>query len=203
MVFPYPVSSNTMLDAVEKGLQSAGYRVSKLGRKTARIQKGNEELKVAIRTSRDRWIGSQSSGALHRSDIDAFAIGAVDSIERPKSVEIYLIPRTAVLDRWNARRAARREAGYVVGTGPSFIALDKLEGIEGLGSGLAEEFRAIAEVKIEGVVEESVSVDDVEVIDAPSDGLDQFKRAIADSAEKWLRINPARVKIDIHITIDG
>jgi hypothetical protein len=41
-----------------------------------------------------RWIGSPASGAaLHRSDIAAFVIGAVNSRENPGSVEVYLIPR--------------------------------------------------------------------------------------------------------------
>jgi len=192
-----------MLEAVEKGLEAAGYSVDKLGRKTANVRKDGRTQKVAIRTSRDRWVGSNTSGgALHRSDIDAFAIGAVDSYQNPSSIEVYLIPRTEFLRRWEARRAGRRDSGYVV-NGPTFIALDRLDGNDGLGSGLADEFKPIAEFTIAGhSADQPLSADDIKVIDTAGLGVDSFKRDVIDSAAKWLRFDPTRVKIDIHITID-
>ena len=118
MAYPFPVSNETMLEAVEKALETSGYEVAKLGRKIWNITKGNRTQKIAIRTSRDRWIGSPASGgALQRSEIDAFAIGAVNSRENPGSVEVYLIPRTEILRRWEAHRAAQGEAGRVLGPG--------------------------------------------------------------------------------------
>jgi hypothetical protein len=202
MAYPFRVSNDTMLGAVEKALEISGYKVEKLGRKIWNITKSNRTQKIAIRTSRDRWIGSPASGgALHRSDVAAFAIGAVNSRENPASVEVYLIPRTEILRLWEAHRAARSEAGRVVGPGPSFIALDKLDGTDGVGSGLAEEFQRIAEIKLGGqsTDQPSLSAHDIEVID----GIDRLKRDVVDSAAKWLRFDPARVKIDIHITIDA
>jgi hypothetical protein len=157
---------------------------------------------VLVPVSADRWIGSPASGgALRRSDIAAFAIGAVNSRENPESVEVYLVPRTEILRLWEAHRAARTEASGVVGPGPSFIALDKLDGTVGVGSGLAEEFPPIAEIKLGGQTADQppLSAQDVEVID----GIDGLKRDVVNSAAKWLRFDPARVRIDIHITIDA
>ena len=102
---------------------------------------------------------------------------------------------------WEAHRAARKEAGRVVGPGPSFIALDKLDGTDGVGSGLAEKFQPIAQIKLAGQSADRppLSAHDIEVID----GIDRLKRDVVDSAAKWLRFDPVRVKIDIHITIDA
>jgi hypothetical protein len=202
MAYPFRVSNETMLKAVENGLETTGHKVEKLGRKIWNITKGNRTQKIAIRTSRDRYIGSPASGgALHRSDIAAFAIGAVNSREKPESVEVYLIPRTEILRLWEAHRAARSAAGRVVGPGPSFIALDKLDGTDGVGSGLVEEFQPIAQIKLGGqsADQSAPSGHDVEVID----GIDRLKRDVVDSAAKWLRLDPARVRIDIRITIEA
>jgi hypothetical protein len=211
----FKISPQTLSEAIDKGLAAAGYEVEKLGRKTAVIRKGDQTMKVAVRTSRDRYIGSPpSGGALHRSDIAAFVIGAVNSIESPTSVKVHLIPRTEVLRRWEARRAARRAAGYTLGPGPSFIALYKSDDA-GPGSGLGDEFEPIAEINIDGLsADQPLAAADIQVVEgiaphtlrgevgAGSDGIDRFKQDVVDSAEKWLRFDPARAKIDIHITID-
>jgi hypothetical protein len=199
MAYPFSISNDTMLEAVEKVLETTGYKVEKLGRKIWDITKGNQTQKIAIRTSRDRYIGSPATGgALRRPDIGAFAIGAVNSRDNPEAVEVYLIPRAEILRRFEAHRAA----GYS-GRGPSFIALDKENGTIGVGSGLAAEFPPIAKIKLGGEsayqpVSASAPDSDVEVID----GIGRLKRDVVESAAKWLRLDPALVKIDIHITID-
>ena len=211
----FRISLQIMAEAVDKGLTAAGYKVEKLGRKTAIIRKGDQTMKVAIRTSRDRYIGSPpSGGALHRSDIAAFVIGAVNSIESPTSVKVHLIPRIEVLRRWEARRAARKAAGYTLGPGPSFIALYKSDDA-GPGSGLGDEFEPIAEINVDGLsADQPLAAADIQVVeglaphtlrsevDTGGDGIDRFKQDVVDSAEKWLRFDPAKVKIDIHVTID-
>jgi hypothetical protein len=216
MAQQFPFSAQTMLDAIDKGLEAAGYTVKKLGRKTSIITKNGQQMTVAIRTSRDRAIGSpQKGGALHRSDIDAFVIGAVNSVDNPTSVEVYLAPRAKVLKSFEMHNDARRAAGYAVGPGPSFVVLDKRENDP--GSGLAEEFRPIAVVAVEpvartanfkrwdgGVVSQAVSDPAPKVHEHGElrwvDNVDQFKEEVAASAERWFGSHKA--KIDIHIVID-
>jgi hypothetical protein len=122
----------------------------------------------------------------------------------------------ARLRRWEARRTAREAAGYTLGPGPSFIALYKSDDA-GPGSGLGDEFEPIAEINIDELsADQPLAAADIQVVEgiAPhalrgevrhtgSDGIDRFKQDVVDSAEKWLRFDPGRIKIDIHITIDA
>jgi hypothetical protein len=191
-----------LLEAVGKALETVGYKVEKQGHKIWNITKDNRTQKIAVRTSRNRWIGSPATGgALRRSDIAAFAIGTVNSPDNPVSVEVYLIQRTEMLRRFEEHRAA----GYA-GRGPNFIALDKMEGTIGVGSGVAEQFPPIAKIQLgDRSADRANSADDVQVVAGigSDDGVDRFKQDVTASAAKWLSFGPTReVKIAIYITIN-
>ena len=62
MAQQFRFSPETMLAAIYKGLEQADYEVNKLGRKNAIITKDGQQMKVAVRTSRDRALGSPQNG---------------------------------------------------------------------------------------------------------------------------------------------
>jgi len=218
MAYPWKVSEEIVLKATLKGLKLAGYQVDQNKQRIVTITKDGKAQKVAIRTTRFRRLGCPKTGsAWRRKDIDTMVIGAVNSVENPTSVEVRIMPRTEVLKLVEAHRAydLKTGKGYAAGPGPAFIRLDQKG--EHPGWGLAEDVKPIAVVDIADVLREEASGAteqaraDVEVDTSPiqvtaADGteqLDRFKQDVADSARRWLRVNPLRIKVDISITIEA
>ena len=158
-------SLKEMLNYAGHGLNKAGYqwqRVANSGRKRVWIiEKDGQRTKVAVRTTQDRWFAfpRKNDGwkTLDEVGVESVVVAAVDDPDKPKNIEIYLFPVDAVRQCFNENYKARDEAGHAIvkvhqGRFGMWIALDRQNsGAAALvGSGLAQDFPAIAIVPVAG-----------------------------------------------------
>ncbi len=159
------LSLREMVDHAGQGLEKAGYqwqRVQKTGRKRVwALEKDGKTTKAAVRTTQDRWFAFPRKGdrwkTLDEVGADAVVVAAVDNPDRPRSIEVYVFPADEVRQRFNANYQARGEAGHAIVTTHQghfgmWIALDRQPAgsASSVGSGLAEDFPAVAVVPIAG-----------------------------------------------------
>jgi|SRR6185312_1907696 len=144
------VKTDTILDAVETGLIELGYGVARTKARVWTISKGRRAERVSVRICRARRLGgAKTGGSFRRADISSVVIGAIAApVDTPNLVEVYMVPRTRVVELVEARRAAKKAAGLVSDI-PLFLPLDPMPGLAGAGSGLAHEFKPIARVPID------------------------------------------------------
>ncbi|MEE8203873.1 MAG: hypothetical protein V3R74_08985 [Alphaproteobacteria bacterium] len=159
------LSLREMLDHTGKGLDKAGYqwqRMPKTGRKRVwALEKDGKTTKAAVRTSQDRWFAFPRKGdgwkTLDQVGADAVVVAAVDDPDRPKNIEVYVFPADEVRRRFNENYQARGEAGHAIVTTHQghfgmWIALDRQPAgsAASVGSGLAQDYPAVAVVPIAG-----------------------------------------------------
>jgi hypothetical protein len=155
--WPRHERQRAMLDYGQDALEALGYRVTRVpGRAQVWLAEMNDlRQRLIVRTSNDRWVGfaydTTQEGAwitLGRPDIDAVLIVAVDRVANPQRILTYPpIPRSEMLERLNAHRAARVAAGQNVQDARNFVALDRYDhNVYGVGSGVIDGRQPIGDV---------------------------------------------------------
>ncbi len=123
-----------------------------------RIKKGGKSLLVAIRTTRDQWIGfhfdEKSKTWDTLSEVDAVVAASVDDRVSLKSVRVHLLPGDEMRDRftrnYEARVAAKSSGRH---KGPVFVGLyeeDSPTPISYVGAGAGIQHPPFAVVPLDG-----------------------------------------------------
>jgi len=113
-------SRRLMVGAAIAALEQHGYSVKRQpGRGLSAVYdvtKGEEKKVVSIRTTRNRWFAfpSLKNGTAWKTldGSDLVSVAAVDDLENPQAVNVYLFPADEVRKRFDASRAARIAAGH-------------------------------------------------------------------------------------------
>ena len=97
-----------LLEAAEKALEEAGFRVRKNKFKHYTIEKNGARQNIAVRTSANRWLGFTyaQDGWITLADagIDGFVIATYDKAEGPSEIIVYpVIPQAELQPRFSSR----------------------------------------------------------------------------------------------------
>lgn len=114
-----------MVGAAITALEEQGYSLKRRpGRGLTAVYdatKGKETKVLSIRTTRDRWFAfpslKKATAWKTLDDSDLVSVAAVDDVENPQAVNVYLFPADEVRKRFDASRAARIAAGHNVKDG--------------------------------------------------------------------------------------
>lgn len=209
------------------GAERGGYEVRKAkntgGAQIVDLVRDGKSMRVAIRTSRNRWVAfvPLAQGAWKTlDDVEAVLVVTADDFEQPKAANIYLFPADDVRRRFVAAFATRTTAGHQIELGGFgiWISLDQNgDELYGVGSGLAQAYRPISTIPFaELVVAQPPSTAPVDEpvmagveVDAPlvqalmtapetltiADILRQARQQIADVSG----VMPEAVKLDLKI----
>jgi len=142
-----------LVGAAIQAVKSEGYELARQpGRGRSNVYRlkgeGGEQL-ACIRTTRDRWIAfpPMKGGWKTLDDVEVVVVAAVDDVEDPKNVEVYMFPADDVRERFSESYKARTEAGQTVRENfGMWVGLDKDDrGIPAsTGSGLVDHYEPIA-----------------------------------------------------------
>lgn len=149
-----------MVSAAVEGAKRSGYELKKQpGRglsNTWAVTKDGETKVASVRTTRDRWIAFPplEKGTRWKTldDVDLVLVSAVDDPKNPQNVDVYLFPADIVRKRFDDSYAARIENGHTVRDDYGmWVWLDSGDPSipTQVGSGLADEFPAIARFTID------------------------------------------------------
>lgn len=149
-----------MVSAAVEGAKRSGYELKKQpGRglsNTWAVTKDGETKVASVRTTRDRWIAFPplEKGTRWKTldDVDLVLVSAVDDPKNPQNVDVYLFPADIVRKRFDDSYAARVENGHTVRDDYGmWVWLDSGDPSipTQVGSGLADEFPAIAHFTID------------------------------------------------------
>jgi hypothetical protein len=149
-----------MVSAAIEGAKLSGYEMKKQpGRglsNTWEMTKGGSTKVASVRTTRDRWIAFPplEKGTRWKTldDVDLVLVSAVDDPKNPQNVDVYLFPADVVRKRFDDSYAARIENGHTVRDDYGmWVLLDAGDPSipTQVGSGLADEFPAIARFTID------------------------------------------------------
>lgn len=149
-----------MVRAAVEGAKQSGYELKKqpgrgLSNTWEMAKKGTAKV-ASVRTTRDRWIAfpplKKGKHWKTLDDVDLVLVSAVDDPKNPQNVDVYLFPADVVRKRFDDSYAARIKNGHTVrddygmwvwlDSGDPSIATQ-------VGSGLADEFPAIAHFSID------------------------------------------------------
>jgi hypothetical protein len=144
-----------LVDAAKRAVEEQGYSLKRVpGRGLSNIWKLERDGKTqsaSIRTTRDRWIAFPPLDGGSRwktlDDVDLVAVAAVDSKDKPKNIEVYLLPAAEVRERFAAAYEARRKAKQVIRDDfGMWVGLDKdtRDLPASVGSGIIEQHPPIA-----------------------------------------------------------
>jgi hypothetical protein len=134
-----------------EALRKQGYEVKRIdgsGKSSVRrIAKGNQNLKVSIRTTQDKWIAFPRNGDdtawITLSEVDAVVAVSVDNVGDPKIAQVHMLPGDDLRQRFDRAYRARIDAGYQIPLGRGvWVSLYREEADEpvvnvGAGAGLA------------------------------------------------------------------
>ena len=158
-----------LVDAAKQALGESGYALHRVpGRGLSNVwlytvdgQRGS----ASIRTSRNRWFAFPplEGGTRWKTldDVDQVVVAALDHADNPLHVEIYVFDAPTVRERFDAAYAARTAAGHRVKDDYGmWINLDRDDrgAVTGVGSGLAQEFPAVATYRLGDLAERSARV---------------------------------------------
>lgn len=142
------------------------------------ITKNGETKRACVRTTRDRWIAFPplEQGAKWKTldEVQLVIVAAVDSKEKPKNIEVYLLPADEVRRRFNAAYAARVGADHVVRENYGmWVGLDPdpRENTPGyVGSGIIAQYPRVAVYSVESLLadeaaEPASDAEEIEVFD--------------------------------------
>ena len=144
-----------MVGAAIKAVEQQGYSLKRQpGRGLTAVYdalKGPNKSVQSIRTTRDRWFAfpSLQNGKAWKTldNCDLVTVAAVDSVENPQAVNVYLFPADEVRRRFDASYAARTKAGHnVKNDWGMWVMLDKGDDsvTSQVGHSLAVDYPAIA-----------------------------------------------------------
>lgn len=217
----HSASWRLLVKAAVEGARNSGFDMKRQpGRglsNTWEAMKDGETQIASIRTTRDRAIAfvPLDDGKRWKTldDVDLVIVSAADDYENPQHVDVYIFPAEAVRARFSASYAARIESGHTIsGDFGMWLAIDAADTDAPLyvGSGLANEFPAIARYSIdelEGKIKASLDTSEPEGSD-DEDEIDQAPafRNVSDVLA-WARQEIARlsgmpsdaIKLDLKI----
>jgi hypothetical protein len=205
-----------LVDAAKKALIAQGYALSRVpGRGLSNIwnvSKDGKTRKVAIRTTRDRWIAFQPlhGGTKWKTldDVETVVVAAVDSKDDPENVEIYIFPADEVRYRFNAADTARandRQAsqdGYGM-----WVGLDRDDrGLAAsVGSGIVEDYNRSAIYSITDLLDDHAD-DEVggkeaedEIVEAGLSTIGEVMAWTRDRIAQLSGVQVEAVKLDLKI----
>tara|TARA_R110000787_G_scaffold286435_1_gene404953 strand:- start:649 stop:1338 length:690 start_codon:yes stop_codon:yes gene_type:complete len=144
-----------MVNAAIKAVEQQGYALKRQpGRGLTAVYdavKGSTKSVLSIRTTRDRWFAfpSLQNGKSWKTldNCNLVTVAAVDSIDNPQAVNVYLFPAEEVRKRFDASYAARINAGHnVKNDWGMWVMLDKGDDsvTSQVGHSLAVDYPAIA-----------------------------------------------------------
>ncbi|HEV2341233.1 MAG TPA: hypothetical protein VGS15_05495 [Candidatus Acidoferrales bacterium] len=141
-------------------------RIRGIGKSSVRqITKGGKSLKVAIRTSQDRWIAFPRDGSdkswVTLSEVDIVLAVSVDDGDNPKFALVHFIDAGDMRRRFDRAYKARRAAGRKIPLGRGmWLPLyhpDAANPLNDVGGGAGLDYPAIARVPLHS--EDSISHD--------------------------------------------
>lgn len=158
-----------MVSAAIMALEQQGYTLKRQpGRGLSAVYdavKGTDKKVLSIRTTRDRWFAfpSLKNGTAWKTldGSDLVSVAAVDNVENPQAIEVYLFPADEVRERFNASRSARIASGHnVKDDWGMWVILDKGDDsvISQVGHSLALDYPAIATYTIDELEGEASTV---------------------------------------------
>ncbi len=204
-------SYRTLTTAALKALREDGWAVrpaSGHGKANVHIMsKGDQEGRVSIRTSRDRWFAYQpQNGGKNWKTLDGVdwvCVASYDDKENPSFINVDLFDADDVRQRFHQAYQARHQAGSTPGDGfGMWVALDdhKNEGVAFVGGGIVSAKTKLAKYAITG--EEVVEEDEEPEEAAPpparlsvSEVLDAARQEIA----SLMGLTAANVTLEVHI----
>jgi hypothetical protein len=150
---------NLLVQAAKMGAESNNYAMQrKPGRglsNTWLMTRNGKTQSAAVRTSRDRYIAFPplKGGSTWKTldSVELVLVGVVNDVENPTSIVVYLFDAGEVRKRFNAAYQARIDAGHVVPDDYGMwvkLEHDQRQLPVAVGSGLADDFKPIAEFKI-------------------------------------------------------
>jgi hypothetical protein len=207
-----------MVDAAIRGLEKAGFSLTRVPGKGLSnvwdIEKKGETVRVAVRTTRDRWIafppleGGKKWKTL--DDVEGVVVASVDRKENPSRVEVYLLDVADVRRRFDAAYEARSAVGTVTDNFGMWVALDRdTRGIAAsVGSGLIEGHKAIAEFELADLMANSEANDDAQDDNEAADSLghDTIPDVLSYARSRIAQLagcSPSAIKLDLKIEISG
>jgi hypothetical protein len=112
---------NILVTAAKRAIEAQGYKMTREpGRGLSnmwRLEKDGQVKLGAIRTTQDRWFAFPplNGGAKWKTldEVDLVILAAVDVVEEPKNVEVYLFPASEVRKRFDAAYQARSKNGHI------------------------------------------------------------------------------------------
>ena len=137
-----------LIEASERVLRRDGWSISRVGgtgkSSIRRIQKGESDLLVSIKSTQDQWLAfsrtPDDKAWSTLADVDAVVVSSVDEIDRPRRARVHLIDAASLRDRFDRAYAARLAANrsIPVGRGVWISLYDREDGsvtLVGAGAG--------------------------------------------------------------------
>ena len=134
-------------------VEGVGYEMQRVpgkGRSNVwELHKGNKKTIAAIRTTQDRYIAFLPLEEKWKTlgDVDTVIVAAVDDIENPQNVEVYMFPADEVQKRFDEAYYARVKAGYKINEDVGmWVCLDPIDhdSLNGVGTGILRDHKPIA-----------------------------------------------------------
>ncbi|BAI95720.1 hypothetical protein Sj15T_00690 [Sphingobium sp. TA15] len=149
------VARRIMVGAAITAIEAQGYSLKRQpGRGLSAVYdavKGNDKKVLSIRTTRDRWFAfpslKKATAWKTLDDSDLVSVAAVDDVENPQAINVYLFPADEVRKRFDESRAARIANGHnVKDDWGMWVMLDKGDDnvISQIGHSLAVDYPPIA-----------------------------------------------------------
>lgn len=152
-----------MVGAAIEGAKRQGYAMKRQpGRgmsNTWEAVKDGKSAIASVRTTRDRWFAfpplEEGTRWKTLDDVDLVIVSAVDDMENPQAVDVYLFPADEVRRRFDASYAARIDNGHTVRD--NFGMWVKLDAADAnvptqVGAGLAVVYPAIARFTLDELI---------------------------------------------------
>lgn len=153
-----------MVGAAIEGAKKQGYAMKRQpGRgmsNTWETTKDGKSAIASVRTTRDRWFAfpplEEGTRWKTLDDVDLVIVSAVDDMENPQAVDVYLFPADEVRRRFDASYAARIDNGHTVRN--NFGMWVKLDAADAnvptqVGAGLAVDYPAIARFTLDELID--------------------------------------------------
>lgn len=164
-----------MVGAAITALEKQGYSLKRRpGRGLTAVYdatKGQETKVVSIRTTRDRWFAfpslKKATAWKTLDDSDLVSVAAVDDVENPQAVNVYLFPADEVRKRFDASRAARIAAGHnIKDDWGMWVILDKGDDsvTSQVGHSLSVDYPPIATYPLDELEEEAGTVQEAAAV---------------------------------------
>lgn len=165
------VARRIMVGAAITAIEGLGYSLKRQpGRGLSAVYdavKGSDKKVLSIRTTRDRWFAFPSlknaTAWKTLDDSDLVSVAAVDDVENPQAINVYLFPADEVRKRFDESRAARISNGHnVKDNWGMWVMLDKGDDnvTSQIGHSLAIDYPAIATFTLDELVDGSQAADE-------------------------------------------